>query len=444
VIGGGLAGLAATEELLRGGVAVTLLEARDRLGGRVWTVREEGGLAVDLGAEWIGNEGAVRDLLVGGGARLMEARGIRFHRTDSGWENLEDLPKLVGELVRRASRPGGPDRSLLAALDECCGEPEAAEARAHLIRYVEGFHCADPARLSTDWLAQVEASQPPDVSELRSPDGAGRAVERLAAAVAGRCDIRHGTVIRAVRWWSGGVEVESADGTAFRGDSAVVTVPLPLLDPPSDETAALRFTPRLDRKLEASRLLQMGPAVKLLLRFRDPFWRETGPLHEMLFLHRYDQPVPTWWAPIHPDQPIIVGWTGGPSAKRLAGVGRRELVELAVRSLAAALDLPRRDVAARLESHHFHDWQSDPFALGGYSYVAVGGAEAHLTLAEPVAGTLYFAGEATCGEGLNATMDGALHSGRRAAAEVLAGARPPRPPRGPRRPRGPAAPPAPP
>ena len=73
-----------------------------------------------------------------------------------------------------------------------------------------------------------------------------------------------------------------------------------------------------------------------------------------------------------------------------------------------------------LESHHFHDWQADPFTRGGYSYVAVGGVEAHAALAAPVAGTLYFAGESTCGHGLNATMEGALRSGRRAAEELLA------------------------
>ena len=92
-------------------------------------------------------------------------------------------------------------------------------------------------------------------------------------------------------------------------------------------------------------------------------------------------------------------------------------------SLAHALGLSPRDVGARLEYHHHHDWGSDPFTRGGYTYVKVGGVGAHRTLAEPVAGTLYFAGEATCGEGLNATMEGAVRSGRRAADELLAGSR---------------------
>jgi monoamine oxidase len=422
VIGAGLAGLAAAERLVAAGAGVTLLEARARLGGRVWTERS-GGVAVELGPEWIGNDGAVHDLLARAGARLVEARGRQLRRVDGGWHDLSALPDLNGDLVQRAGGLGGADRSLLAALEECCAGPEAAASREHLLRYVEGFHAADPARLSTRWLAQVEANQPADASDLRAPDGVGCGVEELASRIEGRCDLRLGTVAREVRWRPGDVEIETADGATFRAASAVISVPLPLLDPTPDEIAAVRFAPRLREKLEAARLLEMGQVVKLVLGFRDPFWREIGPLQEMLFLHDFDQPVPTWWTPAEPSRPILTGWAGGTYATRLAGVAERELLDLAVRSLANALGLSRRDVSARLEYHHFHDWGSDPFARGGYTYVRVGGIDAHRTLAEPVAGTLYFAGEATCGEGLNATMEGAVRSGRRAAAELLAEAR---------------------
>ena len=423
VIGAGLAGLAAAERLVAAGAAVTLLEARARLGGRVWTERRPSGVTVELGAEWIGNDGAVHDLLVRAGARVVEASGGQVRRLEGGWHDLSDLSNRNRDLVHRASRFHGADRSLLTALDQCCSEPEAAESRSHLLRYVEGFHAADPARLSTRWLAEVEASQPADASELRASGGVGRVVEELSSGLEGRCDLRLGAVAREVRWRPGGVEIETADGHTFRAASAVVSIPLPLLDPMSDEPAALRFTPRLREKLDAARLLEMGQVVKLVLGFRDPFWRDIGPLEGMLFLHDYDQPLPTWWTPAEPSLPVLTGWAGGPYATRLAGVAERELLELAVGSLAHALSLSRRDVGARLEYHHFHDWGSDPFARGAYTYVKVGGVEAHRTLAEPVAGTLYFAGEATCGGGLNATMEGAMRSGVRAAAELLAESR---------------------
>lgn len=419
IIGAGLAGLAAAERLVAAGATVTLLEARARLGGRVWTDPRPHGVAVELGPEWIGNDGAVHDLLARAGARLVEARGRQLQRVDGGWHDLSDLPDLKGDLVRRASGFRGADRSLLTALDECCAGAESAESRLHLLRYVQGFHAADPAWLSTRWLAEVEAKQPADASDLRAPDGVGPAVEELASRIEGRCDLHLGTVAREVRWRPGGVEIETTAGATFRAASAVISIPLPVLDPESDEIAAVRFTPRLSEKLGAARLLEMGQVVKLVLGFRDPFWREIGPLGEMLFLHDYDQPVPTWWTPAEPSLPILTGWAGGPYAARLSGLADGELLDLAVGSLAHALGLSPRDVGARLEYHHYHDWRSDPFARGAYTYVKVGGVDAPRKLAEPVADTLYFAGEATCGEGLNATMEGAVRSGRRAAAALL-------------------------
>jgi monoamine oxidase len=423
VIGAGLAGLAAADRLVAAGAAVTVLEARSRLGGRVWTQPRPGGVAVDLGAEWIGNDGAVHDLLARAGVRLVEARGRQVQRLDGGWHDLSDLANLNRQLVQRASGFRGADRSLLTALDECCAGPEAAESRAHLLRYVEGFHAADPARLSTRWLAEVEANQPADASELRAPGGVGRVVDELSSRIEDRCELHLGTVARDVRWRPGSVEIETADDATFRAASAVISIPLPLFDPMSDEIAAVRFAPRLREKLDAARLVETGQVVKLVLGFRHPFWREIGPLDEMLFLHDYDRPLPTWWTPVEPSLPILTGWAGGPYAVRLAGVAEGELLDLAVGSLAHALGLSRRDVGARLEYYHFHDWRSDQFARGAYTYVKVGGVEAHRALAEPVAGTLYFAGEATCGEGLNATMEGAVRSGRRAAEELLAGSR---------------------
>ncbi len=413
IIGAGLAGLAAAETLVRAGRSVTVLEARDRIGGRVLTLEPDSPAPLDLGPEWIAGEGPVHDLLVTHGARLVEAEGRRIGRVAGRWESLDDLPDVVGDLVARVRAIGGADRSLLEAMEHCCAEPELEKERAELISYVEGFHAADPAKLSVAWLAQVEEHQPAGASELRSTSGASLAVEALAAALEGRCDVRLETVVREVRWDRDGVRVTAAGGESFHARTAVVTVPLALLEP-------LRFVPELPaEKRGAARLVQTGPVVKLLLRFREPFWRDTRPLADALFIHTPDQPIPVWWTAISPELPLLTAWAGGPQTERLRAAGEGELVELAVRSLAAALGMSRGDVACRLESHHYHDWNADPFSRGAYTYVGVGGVEAHRSLARPVAGTLYFAGEATCGGGHNATMDGAVRSGRRAAEELL-------------------------
>jgi monoamine oxidase len=420
VIGGGLAGLAAAARLVEAGVGVTLLEGRDRLGGRVRTEPTAGkGRPLELGAEWIGEEGDLHGLLAGAGARLVESNGRQVRRVDGTWRDLSELHSRSRRLVGRAERVVRGDRSLTSALDQCCADPHLDEQRTHLIRYVEGFHAAAPDRLSVRWLAEVERNQPAEASGLRAVDGAGLAVELLRHALGGRCDLRLQTVAASVRWRPGRVEVTTASGASFRGSAAVITVPLPLLDPPGDEPGALRLTPPLADKRAAARLLHMGAVVKVVLAFGRPFWRELAALEDVLFLHAYERPVPTWWMPADAGNPVLTGWAGGPYAERLAGTRPDALAELAVGSLAEALGAPAKDVGSLLEACHFHDWTADPLARGGYTYVGVGGSEAHRMLAAPVAGTLYFAGEATCGGGYNATMEGAFRSGRRAATELL-------------------------
>ena len=120
-------------------------------------------------------------------------------------------------------------------------------------------------------------------------------------------------------------------------------------------------------------------------------------------LYAYGQPLPTWWRPTDQAVPRLTGWAGGSHAAALVGKSREAIRDAAVRSLAFALHLRPDDVGAQVQACLFHDWNADPLARGAYTYVGVGGSDAYRTLAEPVGNTLFFAGEATCGGGRNAT-----------------------------------------
>jgi monoamine oxidase len=156
----------------------------------------------------------------------------------------------------------------------------------------------------------------------------------------------------------------------------------------------------------------MGQVQKLTLRFRHRLWDErTG------FLHDPQAAFPTWWTQSPLLVPVITGWAGGPAARALVGAGEAAVLDAALATLARVLKRTRRVVESALDGWQRHDWASDPFSRGAYSYVRVGGLERQRALVRPFGGTIFIAGEATDPEETG-TLNGALASGRRAARAI--------------------------
>ncbi|HEX9699361.1 MAG TPA: NAD(P)/FAD-dependent oxidoreductase [Acidobacteriota bacterium] len=247
--------------------------------------------------------------------------------------------------------------------------------------------------------------------------GYGRLAAWLAREVADA--VRLGSPVSSIRWRRGRVEVgcrgRGAAEERFTARAAIVTVPLGVLQARPGEPGALAIDPDPPPLRRALRGLVMGDAVRVAVELREPPWPEdvTARLARVAFLRTPTGPFQTWWTAYPLRFPLLVAWAAAP----LAGRGPAELGELAVTSLAASLGLPRRRLAARLVAAWTHDWRTDPYVRGAYSYVRVGGVGSSRRLARPVAGTLFFAGEATDEERLG-TVEGAIASGLRAARQV--------------------------
>jgi monoamine oxidase len=138
------------------------------------------------------------------------------------------------------------------------------------------------------------------------------------------------------------------------------------------------------------------------------------------FIHAPGAPIPVWWTQAPADAAVLVGWAGGPAAARLSGRRPAEVFETALATLAKLFAWDRDELRTQLIDARTHDWSADRWARAAYSYPVVGAADAPAQLAEPVAGTLFFAGEATHAGGEHASVHGAIATGIRAAREVLA------------------------
>jgi monoamine oxidase len=432
IIGAGAAGLAAARALGESGRSVLVLEARDRIGGRIWTRREpDTPTPIELGAEFI--HGHIPQTL-----RLLDDAGeAALHADGSHWTLLRGrLQQRTGELfeqvqkaMKAANLLGKADIPFQQFLDQGSRYGLSREAAELARRFARGFDAADPARASAQSIAEEWVSGGMlDAPQFR-PLGGYRSV---VAALAGRLNresvhIQLQTLVEAVQWRPGRVEIEGLfldRPFQVSAPKVIITVPLGVLQLPRGALGGIQFSPALEDKRGALAGLVSGAVLKVVLRFRSAFWEELegGRYRDASFFYSLETTFPTFWTSMPVRSPFVNAWIGGPPAALLSEKSDAQIVHEAVQSLEGMFGGQLPAAKAQLEAAFVHNWQRDPFANGAYSYVTVGNNDtARRSLAAPLHDTLFFAGEATDTEGQAATVTGALQSGLRAAREVNVG-----------------------
>ncbi|HEU5101409.1 MAG TPA: NAD(P)/FAD-dependent oxidoreductase [Roseiflexaceae bacterium] len=438
VLGAGAAGLAAAQELSQAGLHVTVIEARDRIGGRIFTQHVPGHpLPIELGAEFIhGRPPESFTLAERAGLLVYEVNGASWLAQNSQLAPSAELWEQTDQLFAQMASAVDPDRSFQSFLARFQNDPAWRDAAAMAASYVEGFDAADIGNASVQALLREQRA-----SAISDGDRAFRIVQgydQFVAALAAkselsRVSIQLGVIAQRVIWQPGHVEVQTegiggSGSRSFNARQAVITLPLGVLQAPPEARGAVQFQPALAEHAAAARKLAVGQVVKINLRFRERFWEhERLPLadvsmepRQVSFIYGPGAALPTWWTAYPAMAPQLTGWVGGPPATRLVGQPERAVVDLALDTLAHILGLPHQRIEGALLGAYIHNWHADAFARGAYSYVPVNGLDAVRALAAPVEGTLFFAGEATNSEGHTGTVHGAIATGRRAAREILA------------------------
>jgi monoamine oxidase len=440
VLGAGAAGLAAAADLSSAGFVVKILEARDRIGGRVHTLHEPRcPHPIELGAEFVhGRPDEVFQIIRQAKLLACDADGEHWHLKGSRLRKAPEAWGQINGVLDRLAKafPKGREK------DESFGQ---FVARSKGIRpgerelatlFVEGFNASPAGRVSARWLADAQRAEAMGGADeqFRLPGGYDRVIRQLQS----RCDpercvlwLRH--VAQKVEWRDRRVTVHSTgpdapeQTKATSAPAVLVTLPLGVL-----KAGGVQFEgPLPSWKREAIDALGFGSVVKVVIQFSGAFWeRRRMPsmgrgqdLSKMAFMHSRDESFPTWWTWCPLRAPTLTGWAGGPAADRLAGKAPGELYAEALASLGRFFGVKAGDLDGDVQRWWVADWHADPYARGAYSYVPAGASGAVAKLAAPVDGTVFFAGEATEPAGHSGTVAGAIASGRRAAREIVSALR---------------------
>jgi monoamine oxidase len=419
VVGAGMAGLAAARELKDRGVDAIVLEARSRVGGRVWTDRSRPDAPLDLGASWIqGTRGnpltelarkqGVKTARPGDEVALYDASGKRLSKQQKKQIDAR-FKKLMAEVEAEQERGGGRDGPLGEALARAIARQHPGEEERR------GLEFAINTEIEHEFASDVA-----DLSRLHHDEGADlkggdvifpRGYDQLATGLAAGLDVRLGHVVKRVEVGQAGVTVATDQGV-FEAERAVITLPVGVL-----KLGSVEFSPPLPGPKQAAiGRLGVGVLNKVYLRFPSAFWARDTKQADIIGIvsknkgewsESYD------FSP-HTGSPDLLMFNAGAFGLAIEKWTDERIVTEAMavlrRLFGASAPAPTAHIITR--------WGADPFAGGSYSHLAPGSTPADRdALAAPVGDRLFFAGEASS-RAYPALVTGAYLSGLREGKRV--------------------------
>lgn len=416
IIGGGVAGLMAAYEISRHKIPVTILEAKNRLGGRIHTLDHPSfSQQIETGAEFIhGNLPLTISLLKEAGIGYHEINDKMFRFEKGKLEKEKNFAEHWNKLIEKMSSLND-DMPLNDFLNEYFGDEKYAQLRESVKSFAGGFDLADISTVSTKALCR-EWSKEMDI-QYRIDGGYKKLVDYLETRCRdNNCIISISCCAKKINWSTDQVNILTMCSRIYKASRLVVTTPVSVLQASADSENYLEFTPAVPQHIQAARNIGFGPVIKIIIEFTESFWEEKKKDIGFIFT---DETIPTWWTQSPMENNILTGWLGGEKALALKDETDEVILDKAIHSLSNSFQIPIEELHKKLKASFIANWCKEPDINGGYSFYSMESITAKDVLRKPVNDTIFFAGEALYQGIAGGTVEAALHTAKTTAAQVL-------------------------
>ena len=417
VIGAGMAGITAARYLQDKGHRVTVLEGRDRIGGRIHT-KQFGNTSIDLGAAWIHGDSPNNPLIALAKRYRLSTSPTNWDETwfyepnegvieDEDFERIEAKADQLVSSIHRKQANANKNESIEATVEKLLSSMDEPEHIKRGVRWwlsseIEGVSAANYKDLSLRHWDEDEAYEGDD---LLITEGYGALANQMSKGL----DIQMNHNVEKVTHTNNGVKATGPWGS-IEADQAILTVPLGVL-----KAEGITFSPTLPAdKIRSINRLSMGLLNKIVLTFKKPFWPEEA--HRLgLLTESTKERIEYFPVPPGSNSGILIGLTYGDFAKKLEEMTKKQVINKAISQLQQMIPTVSEDDVIDV---HITRWASDPLAKGSYIHIPPNGAMADCeSLSKSIDNRLFFAGEAT-NQMYFGTVHGAYLSGLRAAQEI--------------------------